>query len=83
LRGVVSVAIPAAITAGQLRALASLLASVERAPWESLAATFDKMDRDAAQLAEPLESMLGQLADQLRVEAQQREPTPSEAVRGA
>jgi hypothetical protein len=74
MRGTVTIAIPLDATAGQLRALASLLGAVEAARWSSLLASFDKLDRDNAQLPESLESMLGQLAGQLRVEAQHREP---------
>ena len=80
MRASITVAVPLESTSGQLRALASLLATIERARWESLARTFDKMDRDRAQLPEALETMLGRLAGQLRLAARQREEAASAPV---
>lgn len=77
MRASVTIAVPVETTAGQLRALASLLATIERARWESLVRTFDKMDRDRAELPEPLETMLGHLAGQLRLAAREREDEPA------
>lgn len=81
MRATITIAVPLDVTAGQLRALASLLAGVERARWESLARTFDRMDRDAAQLPEALETMLGALAGQLRIVARERAEVEEEAAR--
>ena len=81
MRAIISIAIPLDATAGQLRALASLLATLEQARWESLARTFDRMDRDAAQLPESLETMLGALAGQLRIVARERATDDAEAAR--
>jgi hypothetical protein len=87
LRASIGGAIPLGMTGGQLRALASLLAAVEAGRWELLARTFDKMDRDGAQLPEPVETLVGRLAAQSRLAARDREevaqPEPAAVVRGA
>jgi hypothetical protein len=79
VRATVSVVIPLDTTAGQLRALASLLATVGAARWEKASVAFDKLDRNAAQLPEALETMLGQLADQLRIAGRERETLGAKA----
>ena len=73
MRASVTVGFPLETTAGQLRALASLLRAVERQQWQQLADTFAKMADRRAELDDQLQAMLQQLASQLRTEAYDRE----------
>jgi len=61
--------------------MASLVAAIERGRWSSLVSTFDRMDRDRAQLPEPIEMLLGALAGQLRIVARERAEVEDEAAR--
>ena len=81
MRASISVAVPLQATGAELRAMASLVAAIERGRWDALVRTFDRMDRDAAQLPEALETMLGHLAGQLRIVARERATDDAEAAR--
>jgi hypothetical protein len=73
MRGTVGTAVPLTATSAQLRALATLFNGIERGRWDTLAATFSKMDRHRAELAPELAAMVGSLAGQLRAAARERD----------
>src|SRR5215211_9496736 len=81
VRATISVTAPLGVSSGQLRAMASLLAGIEQARWESLSRTFDRLDADNAVLPEALEQLLGALAGQMRVLARERATDEEEAAR--
>jgi hypothetical protein len=65
IRGIVTVALPNNATSTQLRALGRLLGNIEQGRWDSLADTFERMDREAATWDPAVVTVLHRLAGEV------------------